>query len=63
MQKRKGFDPDLEHSSTFAEALAKIDVPGPSFVSESFEASTEVTRRTPKSPTTSSIVHGKWLKA
>ena len=34
--------------------------PGPSFASES---PTEVTRRTPKSPTTSLLVYGKWLKA
>ena len=86
MRKRKGFNP--EHSSTFAKALAKINVPedyvgnpnqidsirwyhrlqdsqapGPSFVSESVEAPTEVPRRTPKSPTTSSLVYGKWLKA
>ena len=86
MQKRKGFNP--EHSSTFAEALTKINVPedyvrnpnridsirwyhrlqdsqgpGPSFVSESVEVPTEVTRRTPNSPTTSSLVYRKWLKA
>ena len=79
MLKRKGFNP--EHSSRFAKALAKINVPedyvknpdridsirwyrrvqdsqepGPSFVSES-------ARRTPKSPTTSALVYGKWLKA
>ena len=76
MRKRKGFNP--EHSSTFAKALAKINVPedyvdridsirwyrrlqdsqapGPSFVSESVEAPTEVTRRTLKNPTTSSLV-------
>ena len=83
MQKRKCFNP--EHSSTFAKALAKINVPedyvrnpdrihsirwyrrlqdsqapGPSFISES---PTEVPRRTPKCPTTSSLVYGKWLKA
>ena len=86
MGKRKGFNP--EHSSTFAKALTKINVPedyvrnpdrldsihwyrrlqdsrapGPSFVSESVEAPTEVPRRTPKSPTTSALVYGKWLKA
>ena len=86
MRKRKGFNP--EHSSTFAKALAKVDVPedyvrnpdrnnsipwyrrlqdsqapGPSFVSESVKAPTEVPRRTPKSPTTSSLVYGKLLKA
>ena len=85
MRKRKGFN--LEHSSTFAKALTKINVPedyvrnpdridsirwyhrlqdsqapGPSFVSESVEAPTEVPRRTPKSPTTSALVYGKWLK-
>ena len=82
MRKRKGFNP--EHSSTFAKALLKINVPedyvrnpdriesirwyhrlqdsqtpGPSFVSETVEAPTKVPRRTPKSPTTSSLVHGK----
>ena len=36
---------------------------GPSFVSESVEAPTEVPRRIPKSPTTSSLVYGEWLKA
>ena len=86
MRKRKGFN--SEHSSTFAKALEKINVPedyvrnpdridsipwyrrlqdsqapGPSFVSESVEASSEVPRRTPKSPTTSSLVYRKWLKA
>ena len=86
MQKSKGFNP--EHSSTFAKALAKINVPEdyvrnpnridsirwyrrlqdsqaprPSFVLESVEAPTEVPRRTPKSPTTSSLIYGKWLKA
>ena len=86
MWKRKDFNP--EHSSTFAKALAKINVPEdyvrnpdridsilwchrlqdsqaprPSFVSESVEAPTEVPRRTPKSPTISSLVYGKWLKA
>ena len=84
MRKRKGFNP--KHSSTFAKALAKINVtedyvrnpdgidsicwyrrlqdsqaPGPSFVSESVEEPTEVPGRTPKSPTTSSLVYGKWL--
>ena len=83
MRKRKGFYP--EHSSTFAKALAKINVsedyvrnpnridsirwyrrlqdpqvPGLSFVPES---PTEVPRRTPKSPTTFSLLYGKWLKA
>ena len=86
MRKRKGFNP--EHSSTFAKALAKINVqedyvrnpdrtdlirwyrrlqdsqtPGPSFVSELVEAPKEVPRRTSKSPTTSSFVYGRWLKA
>ena len=86
MQKRKGFNP--EHSSTFAKALTKINVPedylrnpdridsirsyhrlqdsqapGPSFVSQTVEAPTKVPRKTPKSPTTSALVYGKWLKA
>ena len=85
-RKRKVFNP--EHSSIFAKALAKINVPEdyvrnlyqidrvrwyhrlqdsqpprPSFVSESVEAPTEVPRRTPKSPTTSALVYGKWLNA
>ena len=86
MRKRiQSFNP--EHSSTFAKALAKINVPEafvknpdridsvrwyrrlqdsqaprPSFVSESVEASAEVSQRTPKSPTTSALVYGKWLK-
>ena len=82
MRKRKSFNP--EHSSTFAKAVTKINVPedyvrntdridsirwyrrlqesqapGPSFVSESVEAPAEVPRRTPKIPTTSSLVYGK----
>ena len=86
MRKRKGFN--SEHSSTFAKALAKINVeedyvrnpdridlirwyrrlqdsqaPGPSFVSESVETPIQVPRRTPKNPTTSSLVYEKWLKA
>ena len=86
IRKRNGFNP--EHSSTFAKALTKINVPedfvrnpdridsihwycrlqdsqapGPSFVSESVETPTEEPRRTPKSPTTSALVYGKWLKA
>ena len=81
MRKRKGFNP--EYSSTFAKALAKINVsedyvrdpdrinsirwyrglqdsqaPGPSFVSESVEAPTDVPRRTSKSPTTSALESG-----
>ena len=40
--------------------LQNSQAPGPSFVSES---PTEVPRKTPKSPTTSALVYGKWLKA
>ena len=86
MRKKKDFNP--EHSSTFAKALTKIDVPddyiknpdridslhwyhrlqdsqtpGPSFVSQSVEAPTEVPQRTCKITTTSALVYGKWLKA
>ena len=43
--------------------LQDSQAPGPSFVSEPVEALTEVPRRTPKSPTTSSLVYEKWLKA
>ena len=85
MRKRKGFN--LEHSNTFAKALAKINVPedyvrntdridsirwfgrlqdshtpGPSFVSESVEASTEVPRRKLKNPTTSALCLWKVVK-
>ena len=37
--------------------------PGPSFVSKSFKAPTEVPQRTLKSPTTSALVYVKWLRA
>ena len=43
--------------------LQDSQVPGPSFVSQTVEAPTEVPRKTPKSPTTSALVYGKWLKA
>ena len=40
--------------------LQDSQAPGPSFVSE---PPTEVPRKTPKSPMTSALVYGKWLKA
>ena len=43
--------------------LQDYQAPGPSFVSQTVEAPTEVTRKTPKSPMTSALVYGKWLKA
>ena len=43
--------------------LQDSQAPGPSFVLELVEAPTEVPRRTPRSPTTSALVYGKWLKA
>ena len=42
--------------------LQDSQAPGPSFVSETVEAPTEVPRKTPKSPTSSALVYGKWLK-
>ena len=45
--------------------LQDSQAPGPSFVSETVEAPTEVPRKTPRSPTTSGLVYKykKWLKA
>ena len=56
-------NPDRINSICWYRRLQDSQAPGPSFVSESVEAPTEVPRRTPKSPTTFSLVHGKWLKA
>ena len=56
-------NPDRIDSICWYHRLQDSQAPGPSFVSESVEAPTEVPRRTPKSPTTSSLVYGKWLKA
>ena len=54
-------NPDRIDSIRWHHRLQDSQAPGPSF--ESVEAPTEVTRRTPKSPTISSLVYGKWLKA
>ena len=43
--------------------LQDSQAPGPSFVSQTIEAPTEVPRKRPKRPTTSALVYGKWLKA
>ena len=43
--------------------LQDSQAPGPSFVSQTVEVPTEVPRKTPKIPTTSALVYGKWLKA
>ena len=56
-------NPDRMDSIRWYRRLQDSQAPGPSFVSETVEAPTEVPRRTPKSPTTSSLVYGKWLKA
>ena len=56
-------NPDQIDSIRWYCRLQDSQAPRPSFVSEPVEAPTEVTRRTPKSPTTSSLVYGKWLKA
>ena len=56
-------NPDRIDSIRWYRRLQDSQAPGPSFVSESVEAPTEVPRKTPKSPTTSYLVYGKWLKA
>ena len=48
-------NPDRIDSLGWYHRLQDSQAPGPSFVSESGEA------RTPKSPTTSALVYGKWL--
>ena len=53
-------NPDTIDSIRFYRRLQDSQAPGPSFVSET---PTEVPRKTPKSPTTSALVYGKWLKA
>ena len=54
-------NPDQIYSVCWYRRLQDSQAPGPSFVSESVEAPTEVPRRTPKSTTTSSLVYGKHL--
>ena len=56
-------NPDRIDSIRWYRRLQDSQVPGPSFVSETVEAPTEVPRKTPKSPTTSALVYEKWLKA
>ena len=53
-------NPDQIDSIRWYRRLQDSQAPGPSFVSET---PTEVPRKTPKSPTTSALVYGKWLKA
>ena len=53
-------NPDRIDSICWYRRLQDSQAPGPSFVSET---PTEVPRKTPKSPTTSALVYGKWLKA
>ena len=53
-------NPDRIDSIRWYRRLQDSQAPGPSFVSET---PTEVPRKTPKSPTTSAFVYGKWLKA
>ena len=55
-------NPNQIDSIRWYHRLQDSQAPGPSFVSELVEAPTEVPRRTPKSPTTSALVYGKWLK-
>ena len=52
-------NPDRIDSIHWYRRLQDSQAPGSSFVSES---PTEVPRKTPKSPTTSALVYGKWLK-
>ena len=56
-------NPDRVDSIRWYRRLQDSQAPGPSFVSQTVEAPTEVPRKTPKSPTTSALVYGKWLKA
>ena len=53
-------NPDRIDSIRWYRRLQDSQAPGLSFVSET---PTEVPRKTPKSPTTSALVYGKWLKA
>ena len=53
-------NPDRINSIRWYHRLQDSQAPGPSFVSET---PTEVARKTHKSPTTSALVYGKWLKA
>ena len=54
-------NPDRIDSIRWYRNLQDSQAPGPSFVTESVEAPIEVARRTPKSPTASALVYGKWL--
>ena len=56
-------NPDRIDSIRWYRRLQDSQAPEPSFVSETVEAPTEVPRKTPKSPTTSALVYGKWLIA
>ena len=56
-------NPDRIDSICWYHRLQDSQAPGPSFVSQTVGAPTEVPRKTPKSPTTSALVYGKWLKA
>ena len=56
-------NPDRIDSMRWYHRLQDSQAPGPSFVSQTVKAPTEVPRKTPKSPTTSALVNGKWLKA
>ena len=53
-------NPDRIDSIRWHRRLQDSQAPGPSFVTET---PTEGPRKTPKSPTTSALVYGKWLKA
>ena len=53
-------NPNRIDSICWYHRLQDSQAPGPSFVSDT---PTEVPQKTPKSPTTSALVYGKWLKA
>ena len=56
-------NPDRIDSIRWYRRLQDSQAPRPSFVSQTVEAPTEVPRKIPKSPMTSALVYGKWLKA
>ena len=56
-------NPDRIDSIRWYRRFQDSQLPGPSFVSETVEAPTEVPQKTPKSATTSALVYGRWLKA
>ena len=56
-------NPDPINSICWYHRLQDSQAPGPSFVSETVEAPTEVPQKRPKSQRTFALVYGKWLEA